>query len=180
MSKTRRYLTPEDFATPERGDWVCNAEARLLYFPKTGEFFRLFRMHTKNARRLAGYVNNNSYRMIEHNRRATGAHRWAWKLMTGEWPAGQIDHINGVRDDNRWSNLRLATPAQNAQNCGKRAENKSGFKGVSWDKTAEKWVAQISINGKSKRIGRFKTPEEAHAAYVAAAKALYGEFARFD
>jgi hypothetical protein len=105
------------------------------------------------------------------------AHRLAWFYMTGDWPSHHIDHINGIRSDNRWSNLRLATRSQNACNTGLRANNRSGFKGVSWSNRSRRWAAHIRIHGKSKHIGLFETAEEAHLAYCKAADTLFGEFA---
>lgn len=94
------------------------------------------------------------------------------ELVKGEW----VDHINGNGLDNRRENLRLSTIAQNAFNKGKHSNNTSGYKGVSWNKFAGRWVAQITIDGKNKYLGYFDTPEEAHAAYCAKAKELHGEF----
>lgn len=92
-------------------------------------------------------------------------------------PAGlQVDHINGDTLDNRRSNLRLATNAQNVMNSGVRADNHSGFKGVSRSRSG--WVARVTLSGKTTYLGWFKTPEEAHAAYSASAKVMHGEFAR--
>jgi hypothetical protein len=106
------------------------------------------------------------------------AHRLAWLYMTGEWPAHQIDHINGVPGDDRWANLRPATNAQNNANGSRRVTNKSGFKGVWWHKQCRKWVAAIMVNGRSRHLGLFNCPAAAHAAYVEAANKHFGEFAR--
>ncbi len=105
------------------------------------------------------------------------AHRIAWLLMTGEWPKADIDHRNKNRADNRWVNLREATRSQNLANQGPRPNNTSGLKGVSWDAKNNKWVAQISKDGKARKIGRFQSKDEASAAYCAKAKELFGEFA---
>lgn len=99
-------------------------------------------------------------------------HRLAWLHVHGEWPAGDIDHINGVRDDNRLCNLRVVTNAINCQN--KRAPlpaNKSGFLGVSWNAGA--WRASVQLNGRQHHVGRFKSPEEAHQAYLEAKRRLH-------
>jgi hypothetical protein len=98
------------------------------------------------------------------------------KLVKGEY----VDHINGDGLDNRRSNLRLATKAQNQRNQRLRRDNKSGFKGVCWDNRAKKWRALIRFNGKQKTLGYFDTPEEAYEAYCAAAIELHGEFARLE
>ena len=105
------------------------------------------------------------------------AHRVAWFLHYGKWPRRQIDHINENKDDNRLSNLRLATNRQNARNRGKQKNNKSGFKGVCWMKQSKRWVAQICVDGTQTYLGLFDTPEEAHAVYCIAAEKHHGEFA---
>lgn len=101
------------------------------------------------------------------------AHRLAWLYMTGNFPDCAIDHINGTRDDNRWSNLRLATGSVNQQNRHSAASNsKSGFLGVI--PIGEKFFAQIYVNRGDKRyLGTYATPELAHAAYVKAKRELH-------
>lgn len=81
-------------------------------------------------------------------------HRIIWRHVTGEDPE-QIDHINGNRLDNRWSNLRAATPALNAKNQRKRSTNSSGVTGVSWHKHAGKWFAEIMVDRKKHSLGYF-------------------------
>jgi hypothetical protein len=104
------------------------------------------------------------------------AHHLAWMFVHGEFPADEIDHIDGDRSNNAISNLRLATRGQNACNIRLRSDNRSGLKGVSWDKNRGKWLAQIKANRKNFTLGRFDTPEQAHAAWATAAKRLHGEF----
>jgi hypothetical protein len=89
-----------------------------------------------------------------------------------------VDYINLDQLDNRKHNLRFATKASNAWNCGKRPQNTSGYKGVSWDKSRSQWVAQVKANNIQYSIGRFSTPEAAYFAYCEAVKGLHGEFAR--
>jgi len=90
----------------------------------------------------------------------------------------QVDHINGIRDDNRIENLRWVTRSQNQYNTKVRKHNRVGLKGVSvdQDKKSNKYQARIIIEGKQKNIGWFSTPEEAHEAYVAKARELHGEY----
>lgn len=90
------------------------------------------------------------------------------------------DHVDTNSLNNRRSNLRLATYSENSWNSSKRSDNHSGFKGVYWKKGHRKWVATIMVHGKRKHLGYFDNPEEAHAAYCAAANELHGEFARFE
>lgn len=91
-----------------------------------------------------------------------------------------VDHINHNGLDNRKSNLRICTSGQNTCNCLTSKNNKSGHKGVYWSKERKKWCAQISINNKTKGLGRYDTIEEAIEAREKAAKEYYGEFANED
>jgi len=88
-----------------------------------------------------------------------------------------VDHINHDTLDNQRSNLRLSTKAQNAHNSRIGADNTSGYKGVSFCKYTNKWRTNIVFNMKQKTIGRYNTPEEAHLAYITAARELFGEYA---
>lgn len=93
-------------------------------------------------------------------------------------PCGlEVDHKNRDGLDCRRENLRTATKAQNQFNCVKQRNSKSPYKGVAFNKRANKWVAFICAHGKKLNLGYFSTPEEAHAAYSEAAKRLHGEFA---
>jgi len=87
-----------------------------------------------------------------------------------------VDHKNHDTLDNRRRNLRLATNSQNQQNKRMQKNNTSGQRGVFWIASENRWLAQIGINGKRKKLGRFKDFEEATAAYKAAAEHLFGEF----
>ena len=104
---------------------------RFQYYPKTGEFFYRKRISSnKTIGDIAGYLNKNGYIEISINNRKHPAHRLAWLYMTGKWPEMQIDHINGVRNDNRWENLRLADNSINMRNKCLSKRNKSGVTGV--------------------------------------------------
>lgn len=95
------------------------------------------------------------------------AHRLAWFYMTGKWPVKFIDHINGQKSDNRFENLREVFEDGNSQNIRKpNKRNKSGFMGVI--RFQNKWRASVTIQGKTRRIGDYNTPEEAHQAYLKA------------
>jgi hypothetical protein len=105
-------------------------------------------------------------------------HRIIWTHFYGEDPGSfQIDHIDGVRGNNRISNLRLANCFENARNTKAPKRNTSGVKGVSWDKKNFKWRAQIKVAGLRTNIGRFNTIEEAELAVRAAREKYHREFA---
>lgn len=91
----------------------------------------------------------------------------------GEWPSKEIDHINGSRTDNRITNLRQATSAQNKQNARMRSDNSSGYPGVSWFKCCNKWRADIQGGRKQNYLGVFDTAELAHEAYEFAKSLLH-------
>jgi len=104
-------------------------------------------------------------------------HRLIWLYVTGEWPKQQIDHVNGIGDDNRWANLREATPTQNKCNQPVRRDSASGLKGVHQDRITGRWRAYISVDRKRINLGFFATKEEAHAARLRAS-CMHGDFAR--
>jgi len=104
------------------------------------------------------------------------AHRLAWLYVHGKWPPAEIDHKDCDPANNRISNLRLATHAQNAANAHLRRTSTSGLKGAY--RHQKKWLAQITYNGRRIYLGVFDTDKEAHAAYVAASKDLHGSFTR--
>jgi len=88
----------------------------------------------------------------------------------------EVDHIDRNGLNNRRSNLRPVTSAQNKWNVGLRSDNTSGLKGAFWDKSRQNWIARISVNNVGKHLGRFDTAEAAHAAYAAEAKRIRGDF----
>lgn len=126
---------------------------------------------------IAGRLDRNGYRRISINRREYQASHIAWLLLSGAWPTGEIDHCNGDNDDNRPHNLRQATPGQNRANTRRPSTNTSGLKGVI-PSGSGRWMAQIGVKRQKIYLGTFDAPEEAHAAYVAAASKFYGEFAK--
>lgn len=97
------------------------------------------------------------------------SHRLAWLYAFGEWPPDQIDHVNGVREDNRLCNLRKASNAENMQNQ-RRAKpgNKSGLLGARFNRRDGRWRSDITTSGKRVFLGQFDTAQEAHRAYLAA------------
>jgi hypothetical protein len=147
------------------------------YSPSTGKFFCL---KGKRRGQELGSVGDGGYVRLSYRGKQVAAHHLAWRIMTGRWPEQEIDHINRVRHDNRFENLRLATRSENSQNGPKKSTNTSGFKGVHWHKRSRAWVARIMVERDEIHLGSFRTREEAYAAYVAAAKEFHGEFHCLD
>lgn len=138
------------------------AHELLRYEADTG---RLFRRTARGEREIVGKTAA-GYVQLMIDRRACLAHRVIWLLCTGHLPKGQIDHINGDRADNRSANLRDVSQYANMQNMRKQPAGAStGILGASI--SGHRFRACIRIDGKFKHIGRYDTPEEAHAAYVA-------------
>jgi hypothetical protein len=105
-------------------------------------------------------------------------HRLIWKWVTGSDPVQVIDHINGDRQDNSWINLRDVNKSQNGLNTDSQRPNKTGYKGVYFHAQNNCFTAQIIANGKTKHLGCFETPEDAHAAYRQAAQSYGSELNR--
>lgn len=125
---------------------------------------------------IAGGINSDGYRLISVDSVSYKAHRLAWLYATGYFPKNLIDHINGIRDDNRICNLRLATDRINGRNRTKiNKNNKSGYSGVSWHPQLKRWWARIAVDGKNKSLGTYHDPYEAHQAYIAAKKIYHVE-----
>ena len=125
--------------------------------------------------KIAGSYCEKGYLRIRINDVLYKGHTLAWFYIYGEW-IDLIDHADCDPSNNRITNLRKATPAQNSQNMKLNSRNKSGYKGVSWNSRDKRWVAHGSCNGVRKNIGSFLTPEEASEAYNNWSKERHGEF----
>jgi hypothetical protein len=148
---------------------------QLSYDPETGIFTWLVKKISVQKGTIAGSLHNNGYLRIKINGKFLSAHRLAWLITTGSFPDDQIDHINGIRNDNRIENLRCATNSQNGAN--KKSCAVIGFKGVTLN--GKRWRARVHYNKKQFNLGTFDTPEEAHEAYCKKATEVHKEFARF-
>jgi hypothetical protein len=150
----------------------------LDYDPKTGYFTwrSSGRGRFRRQGELAGSINKKRrYIMIDQERYL--ASRLAFFWMRGRWPKHLIDHKNRIRNDDRWPNLREATRSQNNANS---VSSRHLPKGVYWDKTSNKYLVLIKVNGYQTNLGRFSSIRAAHAAYRVAAKKHFGAFARFS
>jgi len=145
----------------------------LQYNPCSGAFFwRATSRPKASLNKEAGYVHKTlGYRIIMVDGINYYAHRLAYFYVTGRWPEF-IDHINRIRDDNRWGNIRECSRHENQANMSMHKDNKSGYIGVSWNKKENKWVSNICRKGCRKRLGSFNTKEEAIAARKGAERCL--------
>ncbi len=153
----------------------------LDYDPDTGIF--LWKIKASSKRPIgsrAGSVTSHGYRRIMINGLLYGEHRLAFLWQTGNFPQLDIDHINGDRQDNRWLNLREATPVQNCANSALPKSNKSGHKGVWWNRQRGKWQAMLNACGVRVHLGLFKDRHDACAAYRRADMEFRGEFSFYN
>lgn len=150
------------------------AKAHFAYDPTTGFItWMAKRSNRALAGSRAGSLAGNGYRQVRYGGRRYLEHRVAWLLVTGAWPTTQIDHIDRDRANNRWANLRSATPSQNMGNTKLSKSNKSGARGVLF--RDGKWMAVARANKKQIYLGRFASKSEAVAAYRAHAQRHFGE-----
>lgn len=143
----------------------------LDYVPNTGKFIWCGEpaTHTKIGKTV-GHKNEEGYIKIRINYKLYSAHRLAWFYTYGSWPKYNIDHINGVRDDNRIINLRTVSRRENAQNMCRHRNGK--LVGAHFNKLRNYYQSAISINGKVISLGVFKTEIEAHRAYIEKQKTI--------
>ena len=137
----------------------------LSYDPATGIFRWKFSNRRAKSGKICGSIHKRTgYVEIYVEFKNYLAHRLAWLYMTGAWPQAQIDHINGMRSDNRFDNLRDVPPRANSQ-------NRFGISGTT--PSGSGYKAQIGVCGKTIYLGTFNTEEEASGAYLEAKKRLH-------
>jgi hypothetical protein len=145
------------------------------YDPITGWFTNRSRRGCAKAGRRAGAHAHSGYRRLTIDYKRYYEHHLAWFYIYGQWPLGEMDHVDGNPGNNAITNLRLCNRSQN--NCNaKRPTGQSGLRGAYLNKRNLQWFSQIQHGGQVKFLGTFGSPEEAHEAYETAAKNLHGEF----
>lgn len=150
----------------------------LSYDPETGHLRWRVKSCRRNAGDIAGSPRGNGYTQVGLLGHVYHAHRLAWAITNGTWPIGHgIDHVNGVRDDNRLCNLRAADQSENLRNRGPTKRSSTGVKGV-FRHPHGGYMAQICHRYKTIYLGYFKTIDDARAAYAAASVKYQGEYGR--
>jgi hypothetical protein len=164
---TQEYLKERMEYNPETG--------LAIWLPCAKKCYSTF--NSRWVHKNIGHLDKNGYCVVTLDDIYYKAHVLFWFYMTGEWPPCEIDHINRIKNDNRWKNLRLATSAQNTINRGLRSNNISGTTGVFWMKRHKKWKAKIVLDGEHIHLGYYSIKEDAIAARQQAETRYYGEFA---
>jgi len=152
----------------------------VSYDPNTGILTRLQKQANNAHPGPITCTNADGYIQVTINGKFFYGHRLAWVLHYGIAPAGTIDHINGIKTDNRIENLRCVSASQNCQNARRRSDNKSGHKNVSWSKQKHKWVVKVCVAGHVRHGGYFDTVSDAANSAALLRSALHGEFSRGD
>lgn len=146
----------------------------FAYDERTGDLVRLTAPTYKNhVGQIAGSVCKHSgYRVVKIKSRRYPVHRIVWALVHGCWPQHEIDHINGIKTDNRIANLRDVPHQVNVQNLrSKTSSSSTGMLGVG--PKGSKWRARITVNGVPRTLGTFTSQDDAQAAYVEAKRSLH-------
>jgi hypothetical protein len=154
----------------------------LHYDPKTGQWTRKIDVRKGRfpAGSKAGTRDPRGYWFIWIDGICYSAHRLAFFYMTGEWPKGDIDHIDTDKSNCRWSNLREANKSLNNANAPLRKDNTSGFKGVTWAKNVNKWAVQLVAKGKKYPVKYFENIEDAKKFNEDQRRAAFGEYSRTE
>lgn len=170
QARVREYFNYD----PETGHLIVKERDRTQFINNATHQVHLNRVGT-----WAGTTNHEGYRKVVVDMANHSAHRIIWLWMTGEWPSYpeyEIDHVNGLRGDNRWSNLRKVSKSENQRNSSKRINNTSGVHGVNWKPASSGkgggWVARIWDGPKHVYLGFFRDIEHAKIARKAAERVL--------
>lgn len=153
-------------------------QARLrelfVYDPDTGIVTRKITVGKRGkAGAIVGCLTQKGYLSLRVDGRFYLLHRVIFMYVHGRMPEQQIDHVNGVKTDNRISNLREANEHENSQNVKVHRDSSSGLLGVSWRASLKKWRASIGLDGSHKHLGYFHSKDEAYQAYCAAKRELH-------
>ncbi len=175
-------------ATDKEWNWARDKDSGLdlervkelyKYIPETGKLLWNKSGAGRNAGEAAGFKTRAGYRATRIGKLQIRVHRLVWFMMTGKWPVRQIDHINGIKDDNRWCNLREATDFQGQKNRSVHKNNKLGVKGVRMTRHG-RYRVSIRTDHKLIYLGVYETLAEAKKVREEATMKYHGEFGRLE
>jgi|SRR6266851_5489738 len=150
---------------------------RFSYNRKTGILtWKISPSNNVKAGSPISSVGRLGYIRVSINNKRYLAHRIIWLWVTGKWPKYEIDHRDQNSANNKWKNLRQATPSQNHQNRGPQKNNTSGYKGVFWNSSDQRWNANIKLRGHNYRLYAFTSAKAAHIARCAESRRLRRSF----
>lgn len=163
-----------------RGDLTqARVQELFLYDPITGVMINRVTRRTAKAGDVAGQLNSQGYRAVKVDGYLYSMSHIIWLYVTGHWPKEEMDHINRVRDDDRFVNLREASRSQNCINKDKYAKvNSLGYRGV--QRYFNRFRSVVCVGQREYFVGTFDTLELAALAYDLKAKQLHGEFAKLN
>lgn len=148
----------------------------IRYCPSSGVFYKFKRLKRRTNFRKTGAVFKGSYIRITINGRSYRAHRLAFLLMTKSWPENYVDHIDRDGKNNKWCNLRQATPSENMMNRSVQKNSSTGIPGVCWIRKKKRWRAYIKVNREYIHLGLHRDIEDAIKARHEAEEKYFGEF----
>ena len=154
---------------------ITRDELKRLFRYDSGHLVRLVSRGNSKRGNIVGTKDSHGHLQVYVKGRTYLVHRLIWFLLKGSWPK-ELDHINGIRDDNRIENLREVTRQQNLFNRKATTGSTSKYKGVSWKSKNNKWVAQSCVNGKVNYLGLYNTEEKAHEAYENYIREIHGQY----
>jgi hypothetical protein len=180
MYKHKFKPLPEVSRLKERLDYNPNTGIVIWKMRDVSEFKTQHRCdiwNSKFANKEVGcLLLDCGYRTVGLDWTSYYVHRIIWKIVTENEPANEIDHINGIRDDNRFCNLREAIVLENNHNRGLQKNNTSGYKGVIWSKTLRKWIGKVRLNYTRYYTDKFDTAIEANDALCTLRASLHNKF----
>lgn len=157
---------------------AINFRDLFRYEKESGFLYWRVRGKKRSVTDPAGTKTNRGYVAISVCEKKFYRHRIVWAIHYGKLPELGLDHINGIKGDDRIENLRIATTSQNGFNRTKTKANKSGFKGAWFDKKRGQYRSRIVTNGRETHLGYFEDASKAHEAYLTAAEKLHAEFCK--
>lgn len=157
-------MAKRDLPTPAELRKLLRYDAtsgKLYWLPRVGDPGTVGAFNLRCAGREAFRIGAHGYLIGVINQRGVRAHRVVWALVYGEWPRGEVDHIDGNKTNNTLSNLRVVSHAVNQRNQRRPSHNSSGVIGVSWHKDKKRWCAHIKREGRQVALGSYRQFEEA-------------------